>query len=160
MNFEVNKVNNSISVKREFNAEISVVWDAFTIPELLDKCLAPKPYQSKTKLMKFVEGGQRLYVMIGPAGEEHWGLTTYESINPKRFYSGLDKFCDKDGNLAIELPLSKRETRFISIEKEKSIVEIKTTYHDLTQLETIIRMGFKEGLTKALDQLEEIFQTT
>lgn len=158
MNFEVNRFDNSIIVKREFNADISIVWDAFTIPEILDKWWAPKPYQSKTKLMNFVEGGQRLYAMVGPAGEVHWGLTTFEIINPKSYYSGFDNFCDKDGHLAIELPQSKWETTFRSIENNKCFVEIKTTYNDLTQLETIIRMGFKEGITNALEQLEEIFQ--
>ena len=111
MIFEVDKERNTIIVERVFNGDISVVWDAFTIPELLDKWWAPKPYQSKTKLMNFVEGGQRLYAMVGQAGEEHWGLTKYESVNPKSFYSGFDYFCDKDGNITIELPQSKWETK-------------------------------------------------
>jgi uncharacterized protein YndB with AHSA1/START domain len=156
MIFEIDKENNTIIVKREFNSGISDVWDAFTIPELLDKWWAPKPYQSKTKLMNFVEGGQRLYAMVGQTGEEHWSLTKYEIVNPKKIYSGFDYFCDKDGNITFDLPQSKWETKFTSIESDKSLVEIKTTYNDLTQLETIIRMGFKEGLTKTLEQLNEI----
>jgi tRNA uridine 5-carbamoylmethylation protein Kti12 len=66
------------------------------ISRMEDKWWAPKPYQSRTKLMNFVEDGQKLYDMVGQAGEEHWGLTKYERVNPKSFYSGFDYFCDKD----------------------------------------------------------------
>ncbi|MBK8501318.1 MAG: SRPBCC domain-containing protein [Saprospiraceae bacterium] len=159
MDFSVDKANKLITVKREFNAELSLVWDAFTIPEILDKWWAPKPWQSKTKFMNFIEGGQRLYAMVSPSGEEHWGLTTYKSIQHQNLYKGFDNFCDKDGNLTIELPQSKWVTKFHPIENGKTLVKIKTTYNDLSQLESIIRMGFKEGLTKAMEELDVILTT-
>lgn len=34
--FSVDKKNNTITVKREFAAEISIVWDAYTKSEILD----------------------------------------------------------------------------------------------------------------------------
>ena len=159
MDFTVDKSSKTITVKRKFNADLSMVWDAFTIPEILDKWWAPKPWQSKTKMMNFVENGQRLYAMVGPAKEEHWGLTTYKIIQPKIFFKGLDSFCDNQGNINKELPQSNWETKFTSFDSNKTLAEIKTTYNDLTQLETIIQMGFKEGLTKAMEELDVILAT-
>ena len=59
IDFAVNKKNNTITIKRYFNAQLSLVWDAFTVAEILDKWWAPKPWKSKTKSMNFSEGGKR-----------------------------------------------------------------------------------------------------
>ena len=158
IDFAVNKKNNTITIKRYFNAKLSLVWDAFTVAEILDKWWAPKPWKSKTKSMNFSEGGKRFYAMVGPEGEEHWGLTTYEIIQPRILFSGLDEFCDKDGNLNTELPKSYWETKF-KVSGIKTVVEIKTTYSDAAQLEAMIQMGFKEGLTKAMEELDRILST-
>ena len=42
--FTVDKSEKSVYITREFNAELSLVWDAFTKPELLDQWVAPKPW--------------------------------------------------------------------------------------------------------------------
>jgi PhnB protein len=55
--FSVNKENNTILVKREFAANLDLVWDAWTKPELLDRWWAPKPYKTETRSMDFREGG-------------------------------------------------------------------------------------------------------
>ena len=70
--FSVNKETNTITVKREFAAELSLVWDAYTKSEILDQWWAPKPWKARTKTMEFREGGYWHYAMVGPAGEEHW----------------------------------------------------------------------------------------
>jgi uncharacterized protein YndB with AHSA1/START domain len=54
--FTINKKDNTVRVQREFMANLDLVWDAWTKPELLDQWWAPKPYQTKTKAMDFKEG--------------------------------------------------------------------------------------------------------
>lgn len=41
--FCVNKENNTITVKREFNAGLELIWKAWTTAELLDQWWGPKP---------------------------------------------------------------------------------------------------------------------
>ena len=65
MNFTVDKENNTVNVKREFNASLPQVWSAWTEPQILDLWWAPAPWKSKTKSMDFKEGGRRLYAMLG-----------------------------------------------------------------------------------------------
>ena len=67
-NFTVDKATKTVFINREFEAELSLVWDAFTKPELLDQWLAPKPFTSKTKYMDFTVGGKRFYAMVSPEG--------------------------------------------------------------------------------------------
>ena len=57
--FTVDKAAKTVFITREFDAEQSLVWDAFTKKELLDQWLAPKPMVSKTKYQDFKVGGKR-----------------------------------------------------------------------------------------------------
>ncbi|MBO0356126.1 SRPBCC domain-containing protein [Muricauda ruestringensis] len=96
--FKVDKKTKTVFVDKEFAADLSLVWDAFTKKELLDQWWAPKPYISKTKQMDFREGGMRFYVMVGPEGQEHWAIQKYKSITPKSNFTYLNAFADKDAN--------------------------------------------------------------
>jgi uncharacterized protein YndB with AHSA1/START domain len=153
--FTVDKENNKVNIKREFNADRELVWEAWTNPEILDQWWAPKPWKSKTKRMDFKVGGQRLYAMIGPEGEEHWALADYTSITPHTNFKYLDAFCDNQGNINISFPRSDWNVDF-SEQKNSTLVKITIKHEKLSDLEKLIEMGFKEGFTIALNGLEEI----
>jgi uncharacterized protein YndB with AHSA1/START domain len=153
--FLVNKENNTITVRREFAARISLVWDAFTKSEILDQWWAPKPWKTRTKVMDFREGGHWQYAMVGPAGEEHWCWADYLSIQNRKQFTGLDAFTDEEGNLNKDLPRSKWEVSFDE-KGQVTMVEFHISYDDLAQLEATIQMGFKEGLTMAMEGLDEL----
>ena len=158
MNFTVDKENSTVNVKREFRAPITNVWAAWTEPEILDQWWAPAPWKSRTKSMDFKEGGQRIYAMIGPAGEEHWALADYKSITPKTNFKYLDAFCDSEGNLNHDFPRSDWDVTF-SEEGNSTFVEVVIKHDKLSDLEMIIEMGFKEGFTIAMEGLDEIFKS-
>ena len=153
--FSVNKENKTITVKREFAAELPLVWDAYTKSEILDQWWAPKPWKSRTKSMDFREGGYWHYAMVGPEGEEHWALANYKTIDPKKRFTALDGFADAEGVVNTEMPQSKWEVSFTPKE-EVTLVENLITFDDLAQLETTIQMGFKEGLTAAMENLDAL----
>src|SRR4051812_4510489 len=72
--FTVDKAAKMVFITREFDADLSLVWDAFTKAEILDQWVAPKPYVSKTKFMDFKVGGRRFYAMVSPEGQERWAV--------------------------------------------------------------------------------------
>src|SRR6478609_4153313 len=147
--FSVDKKNNTITVEREFAAEVALVWDAYTKPEILDQWWAPKPWKARTKSMDFREGGFWHYAMVGPAGEEHWALAKYETIEPQKRFTGHDAFADADANVNNDMPQSKWDVTFTD-KGQNTLVEFHISYADLAQLEATIEMGFKEGLTMAM----------
>lgn len=153
--FTVNKENNSIHVKREFAADVALVWDAYTKAEILDQWWAPKPWKAKTKRMDFREGGQWLYAMVGPNGEEHWSVANYKNIQPQKKFTGLDGFTDAEGNLNKEMPQSEWNVTFTG-QGDHTLVDIMITYDDFAQLEATIKMGFKEGLGMAMENLDAL----
>ena len=156
MDFVVDKENSKVKVKREFAEPKDTVWAAWTEPQLLDQWWAPKPWKSKTKAMNFTEGGSRLYAMVGPEGEEHWAWAEFQTITPKDNFTFKDAFCDEHGNLNLDFPRSQWSVDFTGSNGSTTVmIEIK--HQSLADLEKIIEMGFKEGFTMALQNLDEIF---
>lgn len=154
--FNVNKENKTLNVTREFAADKNLVWSAWTEKEILDQWWAPKPWKTDTKSMDFREGGRWLYAMCGPEGEEHWSFSDFTSVSPKDNYQFSDGFCDSEGNMNHEMPTSDWS---ISFKKSgnSTIVDVKITYGSLKDLEGFIEMGFKEGFTMAMENLDELF---
>ncbi|MEI9917419.1 MAG: SRPBCC domain-containing protein [Bacteroidota bacterium] len=152
--FTVDRSTNSVLITKEFDAELALVWDAFTKPEILDQWWAPKPLISKTKSMDFKVGGRRFYAMITPEGE-HWGIQTYTSITPKSNFKWVSSFTDKDENINTDLPNSNWDLTF-SEQDGKTKVSIVIRHKKLADIEMLIQMGFKEGFTMTLNFLEEL----
>ena len=110
LDFTVDKAAKTVTIKREFDADLSLVWDAFTKAELLDQWLPPKPMTAKTKYQDFKVGGKRFYAMITPEGKELWSIQEYTSITPKTNFKMYNAFADKDENP--ELPGSEWDHTF------------------------------------------------
>ena len=153
MDFSIDKENHTILVKREFAAPLPLVWKAFTTGEILDKWWAPHPWKVETKSMSFTEGGQWHYAMVGPNGEKHWSFARYQSINNEQEYNATDGFADENGIIDKSKPQSKWNVKFSAVEKN-SLVSIKITFTDSEQLESTLKMGFKDGFTMGLSNLD------
>jgi uncharacterized protein YndB with AHSA1/START domain len=153
--FTVDKASKTVHIKREFNAELSLVWDAFTKKEILDQWWAPKPWLSKTKQMDFTVGGRRFYAMVSPEGQEHWGIQDFTSISPTTNFKYFDAFADKDENTNTELPSAEWDLNF-NEQNGTTTVTISIKHKSLADIEQIIQMGFKEGFTMALTELDNI----
>lgn len=152
--FAVNKANNTINVEREFAADLVTVWDCWTRPELLDQWWAPKPYRTRTKSMDFRVGGSWHYAMISPENVTHWCRADYQSIEPHKSFSGLDAFCDENGKVNEEFPRSLWNNRFRP-NTDSTSVNITIQYKTLADVEKILSLGFKEGFTMALENLDQ-----
>lgn len=155
-NFTVNISTNTVLIDREFNAELSLVWDAFTKKEILDQWWAPKPYESKTKIMNFEVGGRRFYAMVSPEGNEMWSVQKYTSITPKTNFKFISAFADMDENP--NLPGSNWD---LSFSEQNGITKLSISIYNESQerMQKMIEMGFKEGFTMTLNELENLLST-
>jgi uncharacterized protein YndB with AHSA1/START domain len=151
--FTVDKSTRTVVCNREFDAGLSLVWDAFTKAEILDQWWAPKPWASKTKSMNFEVGGRRFYAMVSPEGHERWAIQKYMSINPKTHFKMLNAFADKDENA--ELPGSDWDFNF-SERNGTTKVSIVIKNESQERFEKMLEMGFQAGFTSTLQQLYEL----
>ena len=151
--FIVDKPSKTVFVNKEFDADLDLVWDAFTKQEILDQWWAPKPWESRTKYMDFKVGGRRFYAMVGPEGQEHWSVQKYVSISPKTNFKMHNAFADKDENPS--LPGSDWDLSF-SEQNGITTVNIVIKNDSLERMEQMIEMGFQGGFTMTLTYLEQL----
>ena len=155
MKFTVDKENLAVKVERSFAAPLDLVWSAWTEAELLDQWWGPKPYHVETKTMDFTQGGRWLYAMVGPEGQRHWALREFTEINPRKNFTYRSVFCDEDGKVNPATTSSTWVNSFV----ERDGVTLVTNdirCQSVEHLEAQIKMGFKEGYTAGLDQLQEL----
>jgi uncharacterized protein YndB with AHSA1/START domain len=153
--FTVDKTAKMVYITREFDAELSLVWDAFTKAELIDQWIAPKPMISKTKYQDFKVGGKRFYAMVSPDGQERWAIQEYTSITPKTNFKMHNAFADAAENP--ELPGSEWDHTF---NEDNGITKVNIAIYNesLERLERILD-GFTQGMKMSLSNLENLLQT-
>ena len=156
--FSVNKEAKTIHVKRGFDAGLSTVWKAWTTAELLDLWWAPKPWRAETKSMDFSEGGFWLYAMISPEGEKHWSRADFISIQNEEYFTAKDGFCDEQGRMNTAMPQNNWKNEFTE-NGDSTLVDVTLTFDNLADLEKLIEMGFKEGFTMGMQNLDELLKT-
>lgn len=153
--FTLDKAAKTVHITREFDAELPLVWDAFTTAELLDQWVAPKPFVSRTKSMDFKVGGQRLYAMVSPEGMERWAVQKYTSITPKTNFKMFNTFLDKDGNPE---PAGSDWDYTFSEKDGRTTVKIQIYNESLERMERLLATGFTEGFKMSMSNLEEVLR--
>ncbi|MFD2967168.1 SRPBCC family protein [Sphingobacterium bambusae] len=153
MQFKLAADGKSVHISRQYAAPLQQVWEAWTDATILDQWWAPQPWKCHTKHMDFSEGGQWLYSMQGPEGEETWSLCSYEEIEPLSYFEGKDAFCDEHGNPNHDFPSIHWRTEF-SENELGTLVENHLRAKSADDLQQLVNLGFREGFEMGQNNLE------
>lgn len=160
--FTVNKENNTIEIKREFDAPLDLVWQAWTNPEILDQWCAPNPYQTETKIMDFREGGFWHYAIVSPGGSKHWSRYDYKKIKSQKSITELRTFSDENGTFNPDFPATECTIVFNEIPTDvgsKTLVTMTEKYGSLEMFEKMSSVSHKKGFSSHLKNLDKLLQT-
>ena len=157
--FKVDKDTATIYVTREFAADLDLVWDAWTKPEMLDQWMSPKPWRVKTKEMDFREGGRWLYAMISPENVARYSLAEFLEIKPKSSFTTRNSFCDENGDRADTAFTYSITTNSFKAGTGVTTVQMVKKMANLAELEQFVAMGYKEGMNMVLSNLDELLGT-
>lgn len=160
--FVVDKDKSTITVKREFAAKRQLVWDCHTKRELLDQWFAPKPLTAKTRHMEFKPGGYWHYGMVMPDGQTFWSRLDYIAINPIDNYAALDGFSDEAGVVNADMPRARWDVSFTDAAgngaSKRTLVTTVVKYDSADDVQKVIDMGLKDGMTSTLERLDELLE--
>lgn len=151
--FTVDREKKTIVINREFDADLELVWESWTNPELLEQWIAPKPWRAKTKTMDFREGGFWHYAMISPQDEKHWSRYDYQKIEHQKSIAELRGFSDETGAINPNFPRTEC-TNLFSETNGRTLVTVTAEYGSLEVLEYMVTHGFKEGMASSLENLD------
>lgn len=158
VDFTIDKANNSMVVIKEYAADLSLVWDAFTKPEIIDQWGAPEPWAARTIAMDFRVGGRRFFKIVSPEGQEHFSVQDYTSITPTKNLNYLSGFSDKDENINPDVYGTANNLDF-SEANGVTTVRITIKYKTRAVLEQMIARGHQQGFTLTLNNLERLLAT-
>lgn len=147
--------NKKIHVSRDFAAPLTDVWTAWTEAQLLEKWWAPRPYRAITKVMDFREGGMWIYAMTGPQGDAQLCKEVFKTITIKDRITNAVTFCDEDYKDNPNFPVTYWNKGFAA-KGEATTVDIEIRFDSEADLQTIIGMGFKEGFSMGMGNLDEL----
>lgn len=153
--FMENPEQRTLTVRRTFEAPLSKVWAAWTQKELLEKWWAPAPWKAVSKAFEFREGGRWHYYMEGPEGERHWCLVDYVSIETPKRFTAHDAFCDENANINTALPGTDWNNEFNG-DGARTHVHVTLTFVTAEDMKRLVEMGFKQGFSAGLDQLDAL----
>ena len=142
-----------LTVVRMFDAGVERVWEAWTTSEILDQWWAPKPYKSETKTMDFKEGGRWLYCMVGPGGDRTWCRVDFKTIRPLKKITDSSMFSDEEGRQNPGFPVMHWNKQFNET-GDATTVSIDISFDQEADMEAILKMGFQEGFTMGLGNLD------
>lgn len=148
-----------VFVMKVFPQDVTTVWEFFTRAELLDQWWAPRPWKCETSNLDFTEGGKWIYAMVGPEGEKHFAGANYHEINWHRSFDWTDYFMDQNGEIDHNLPEVKWLFGFTGVE-EGTKLTINIHFADSSEMTQLLEMGFEQGFTAGLNQLEELLNQT
>ncbi|HKO82455.1 MAG TPA: SRPBCC domain-containing protein [Chitinophagaceae bacterium] len=149
--------NKKLVVVREFDAPLEQVWHAWTDSNLLDQWWAPRPWKAQTKTMDFREGGAWLYCMVGPDGSGTWCRVDFKTISKNKSFTSIDAFCDENGTIDQNFPVMRWKSDF-SETNEGTKVKVEITFDKEEDIQKILELGFEEGFTMALGNLDELLE--
>jgi uncharacterized protein YndB with AHSA1/START domain len=88
----------TLTITRTFDAPVSEVWKAWTLPDSFKKWWGPTDFTCPVAKIDLRPGGKGLACMKASDGKEYWSICTYREIVPEKKLVYQDQFSDSNGN--------------------------------------------------------------
>jgi uncharacterized protein YndB with AHSA1/START domain len=157
-----------LSITREFDAPIELVFDAMTQPEHLMHWWGPKGLKMKVAKVDLHPGGSFHYAMDTPDGSIMWGKFVYrEIVRPERLVF-VNSFSDEAGNItrhpmAPDWPLEMLNVLTLTEQNGKTTLNLKGRPINATKDEIEVyhsnHSSMQGGFKGTYDQLDTYLKT-
>jgi uncharacterized protein YndB with AHSA1/START domain len=151
-NIQKDPAAKTLTVTAEFHAPIERVWQMWADPRQLEKWWGPPTYPATFVEHEMAPGGRIVYFMTGPDGEKHEGTWRVLSVSAPHKLELADAIVDENGKPDDDGPSTMRVTFTEQGTGTRMVVE--STFHSTEMMEAHVEMGFAQGLTETLGQLE------
>ena len=94
----------------------------------------------------------------GPEGEKSYCRVDFKTIEPYKSFTSVDAFCDENGIEDHDFPSMGWKNEFAKTETG-CIVKVEISFAEVADLQKILDLGFEEGFTSALSNLDELLKT-
>lgn len=141
---------------RVFNAPRELVFKAWTEADALLQWWGPRTFPTRVCTVDLRPGGLWHYCMVGPQGEESWGIAKYRGIVPPERLVYTDWFSNKDAEPvgeALEMTFEFRA------EGNTTVLHGRAVFSSKEHRDGNLGMGMEEGMSETLERLDEYLET-
>ena len=136
---------------RVFDAPRTMVWDAFTKPELLKRWFGPRGWSLVVCEVDLKVGGGFRFVLRGPDGRDMGMRGVYREIVPPERSVHMESFDDYPGEAQVTAVFVERAG--------KTTLTATVLYPSREIRDAVIKSGMEHGAAESYDKLAELLAT-
>jgi uncharacterized protein YndB with AHSA1/START domain len=142
----------TLTITAEFDADAERLWELWADPRQLERWWSPPEHTSTFVEHELTPGARTAYFMTGPDGEKHHGWWRIEEVERPHRLRLKDDEVDEEGKPVDGGPTAMTVT--IAEADGTATMAVQTHFADRESMEGTIGMGFEQGLTGMLNQLD------
>ena len=146
----------TLTIVAEFDAPPSRVWGVWEDPRKLERWWGPPTWPATFTRHEFTPGGESRYYMTGPEGEKSRGWWRIEAIDKPHRIDFLNGLAGEDGEPAPGTEPAPTYALFSPADGGGTRMTVVTTFTSVEQMETMIGMGMREGMSFAMGQIDSV----
>ncbi|HVB70387.1 MAG TPA: SRPBCC domain-containing protein [Acidimicrobiales bacterium] len=146
----------TVTVTAEFDASTERVWQLWEDPRQLERWWGPPTYPATFVDHDLTVGGRVTYFMTGPDGDQPRGIWRVVEVDKPRRLEIENGFADESGKLVVDAPLMIMRVALTERDAGGTRMTIETSFASRGDMDRVLTMGFEEGITAAMGQIDGI----
>src|SRR5918996_6172344 len=146
----------TLTIVSEFDAPAARVWQVWADPRQLERWWGPPTYPATVVDHDLSPGGKVSYYMTGPDGDQPKGWWRIVSVDAPHRLEFEDGFADEDWNPNPDMPTMTVRVDLREQRPDSTRMTLETLFQSTDAMEQILEMGAEEGMTQALNQIDEL----
>jgi len=155
----IDKDARTVTFVATFDASPDRIWQVWEDARQLERWWGPPTWPASFPQHEFRVGGESKYYMTGPEGDKAHGWMRWEELDEPNAIRFVDGFGDTDGNPDPSLPITSSVVTFAGTDGGTTMT-IAGTFESIEDLEKVVAMGFQEGMSLALGQIEDVLASS
>jgi len=136
-------------------APVARVWQLWADPRQLERWWGPPTWPATFTEHDLTVGGGAHYYMTGPDGERAHGWWRFTAVDEPTSLELEDGFADETGAPATDMPTTRTRVELTEAPGGTRMT-IVSSFATAEQMEQLAAMGMVEGMTAAMDQMDEV----
>ena len=144
----------TMTITAKFDADAERLWELWADPRQLERWWSPPSHTSTFVEHELTVGARTSYFMTGPDGEKQHGWWRIEEVERPHRLRLKDDAVDDEGKPEDGGPTAMTVT--IAEADGTATMSIQTHFADRESMEQTIEMGFEQGITETLNQVDSL----
>ena len=145
----------TFTIVAELGAPPARVWQVWADPRQLERWWGPPTWPATFVEHDLTVGGRSHYFMTGPDGEQAHGWWQMLTVDEPTALEFEDGFADESGRPNPDLPVTRGR---VELTETPGGTRMTVTSHfaSTEQMQQLVAMGMVEGITGALNQIDDL----